>query len=168
MKIKLFALIFGISFFICTEGYAQVFIAVDIPSGAKRYRFYEGNFIRFRLKNGKVVNGFLSSIDSSIFTINKTKYSLTDIKKVRVKKNLYGLNLAATLFTIAGAGSLGIGTLNGLVNKDSPVLNDNQLISGFSLLGLGFVASLLNRRTINIKEDWQLKVIDLDISENQP
>ena len=161
MNRKLFALLFGVLFILGTKGYSQVFVAVDIPSGAKRYRFYEGDFIRFRLKNKELVYGNISSLDSLSFNIGKTTYPLKEIKKVRVKKNLFGLSLASTVFTIAGAGSLGIGTINGLINKDNPILNDNQLISGFSLLGLGMVSSLLNRRTIPIKEAWQLKIIDL-------
>jgi hypothetical protein len=150
------------------NSYSQKFLAIDSPNGAKRYRFYKGDYIRFQTKDKLKIKGHIGSIDTNYVMVSKVKYPLNTIRKFKIDKKKYGYRLAANLFTIAGTGSLGLGLLNGAINNDSPILNQNQLITSFSLLGLGITASLLNQKGLKIKEDWQLKVIDLDISENQP
>jgi len=120
---------------------AQSYLYLERKGEVPDQRWEQGDKIEILLLNGEEKvwkQGYFNGGDSLGMVIGTQYYAYTNIAGVRYaygimpligKASLYG----AALFT-------GIFTANGIINDDSPILRQEHIVVGVSLLGLGLIS----------------------------
>ena len=104
--------------------------------------------------------GILHEITSESITVGGVTYPLKEIVAFRTRNSLvYTLGSAGVA---GGALFTGIFLVNGLINSDSPVITNKQIILGASLVSAGFLVRWLSRKTFEKEDGWKWNVIDLE------
>lgn len=151
-------------FLICcpaiSQSYDQI-LAVDPIWGAKRERIYLGDPISVKCADNSKFNGILTKLEDSTIYIDNAKMHLKEIVKVTFNGRKEGWGLLSAVCLRAGLGYFAIVGINGVINDDSPIISDQTIKISGGILAVGLAAALFNRKSIRIKHNWQLKVIDL-------
>lgn len=157
-------IVVSIVLFLFTNGLiAQKFIALDSRVSAKRWKFFEGDFISYKLKDNQKTGGYITQLNDSSFFIGKKEVLLNEIKSIHFRGHRYGLGIITTFTTVAGVGYFGIDTFNRLINSNDPIVFEGTIIASGVMLSVALISDLLNRKTVKVKDSKQIKVLDLSI-----
>jgi len=111
-------------------------------------------------KSPEWISGKITSIETSVIEINKTAYKLASIEAVRTYNEM--LKLSGSTFLVGGVLFTGIVLINGLINSDSPLIRQGQVVFGSAMVSGGLLVRWLSRKTYHKSKGWQFEVIDLD------
>lgn len=143
--------------------YSQKIVAFDKRGKVKRVKYYEGEFIRLKTSNKKVVEGVITQIRSASFLINNQEVMLDSVVKVYNTQKLYGINLMGSFFIVAGSGYFPLDTFNRIINNDDPLVSEESALVSASFLSAGFICKAIAHKGYKISEKRPLKIIDLTI-----
>lgn len=158
---SLFLVSLGLLFY--SELCAQKFIAIDKGGRNKRIRFYTGEYMSLKTKDGEFHKGNIIQIDSIDFVLGMEKIKLNEIEVVYKKTSRYGLSLLSNVTLIAGLGFFAIDSGNRLINSENPIVRRETIKLSSGLLGVSVLSSLLTKKKYKIGERHPIKIIDLNI-----
>jgi hypothetical protein len=139
---------------------AQKILVLDkIGFKLKRIKYYEGDFIILKIKSDRVeFSGELNAISDSSFFINNNYIPVDSVEYIIIKsKGAKGISYTA--FTVAVITSA-ILVIDHAVKGDIQTVPGNLIVpAGF--VGIGLIAMPFWKKSIRMKRNVILKVIDL-------
>ncbi|MCB0805653.1 MAG: hypothetical protein KDC05_07620 [Bacteroidales bacterium] len=147
--------------FFVIEVRSQNILVLEKPGTARNFKYTEYDHISIlQTSTDSIISGRLSAISDSSISINGgPDILLNDIQMVY--RTSWGFNLFQKTTLLAGSLYLGISTINGMVNNDSPVVPKETLIIGGSLTAAGLILiPLTTRRLKPGKGVWRLVILD--------
>lgn len=139
----------------------NLFLAIDPVHGSNRLRLYEGDLIELKLTDGSRFTGEINRLSDSALFVENDSIPLKTIQKVILRGHREAWGLLADLSLKGGLGFMAVVSFNGLINNDSPVITETQLISSLGAVAGSFLFKEFSHKRIKIKSHSQLKVIDL-------
>ena len=157
---------------IATPG--QKYLVLDAApaiGGFHRYRFFPGDMIKFRMKNETIrFNEPIAAIDDSSFTIgilneavgrvDYQKIPLSEIRLVKVTRNIPFISQAAPLFPLAGLIYIGADFFNKGIDNKRFTTDTSSLVVGGSLMLAGYICYKLTFSSLKINHRNKLKVLE--------
>ncbi|MDQ6480321.1 hypothetical protein [Dyadobacter sp. LHD-138] len=139
--------------------------------GFRRYRFFPGDKIKFRLRNEKIrFNEIIASITDSSFTIGITNEAASrmdyqeipfkNIRLIKVSRRIPFVTEAAIYFPMAGLIYIGAAFVNKGVDDKHFTTDASALIVGGALMAAGLVCCKLSFSGIKINDRNKLKVLE--------
>lgn len=152
----------------------QKFLALDyspLMGGFRRYRFFAGDKVKFRLRNEKIrFNETIASITDSSFTIGVTNEAANrmdyqeilfkNIRLIKVSRQIPFVTEAAIYFPMAGLIYIGADFVNKGVDDKHFTTDASALIVGGALMAAGLVCYKLSFSAIKINDRNKLKVLE--------
>jgi hypothetical protein len=161
MKVKTFlTLIFCLCSLVLIS--QQIFL-LERPGTIKNHKYFVGDKIKIQAHDpDTVIKGRITSMqDSSIIINYATEIFISRIDYVI--RTRYGFNLLQRIFLTAGFSYVLIATFNGLINNDSPVIDQQTLIISGSIIAAGILLTpLTSRKHKTDNKKWRVKVLDFD------
>jgi hypothetical protein len=149
IKVVFLCLFLG-SFF---NSFAQDALVLKYENRVKRFRYHQGSKIYLKLTNEKEVGGVIHQFtNDSLLIVGDTIINHHDIERVFVRGGVKG---NGALLGIAKAAAIvfpTILTINGLINKDSPVIPKSAYYIGGGSTAFYFARKYLFKRTFRVKE----------------
>jgi len=142
---------------------AQQYFVVQKTGTVKNYKYEIGNKISFQTKKGDFyVSGTISNMtDSTISIDNLYDFELENIGVVfRQRSFLNGMS--KVFFITGGIAYVTIVGINGVINNDSPLIDEQTLIISASMVAIGFLLKPLIVKKMDTSKKWQLKVLDFN------
>jgi len=144
-----------------TTGFSQRFLLLEKAGTFKNFKYFEGDNIGFELlKNGRKVYGTVTRIQDSSFVVdNQESFEIGEVKSV-IRERFF--------FSFFGYGAMVAGTfyftldvVNRAIQNDSPAVTGEAAIIGGSLVGAGWLLSLLKEKSYKVGKDrrWRLRVM---------
>lgn len=148
--------------------FAQQFLALDVSrlTGFKRIKYYLGDEITFKLKDGhKKQKGKIIAFSDTTFQLeNKTFVNIKDIKAIYRNNENFVTHGLARFCLVFGPGFLGLDTFNNLINKRKPLINDMAVKESAAFVGGGLIFKNMMKRRYKIGKRKSIKVIDLSLN----
>lgn len=152
----------------------QKYLALDyspLMGGFRRYRFFEGDKIKFRMRNEKIrFNETIASITDSSFAIGVTNEAagrmdyqeilFRNIRLIKVSRRIPFVTEAAIYFPMAGLIYIGADFVNKGVDDKRFTSDASALIVGGALMTAGLVCYKLSFSTIKINDRNKIKVLE--------
>lgn len=127
--------------------------------GIRMYREHEDISLKTVSKNQKVEGRIVLIEDSCLVIDSRMVVSLDDIAVIYRPRRM--LSLLQKVSLIGGTLYLAISTLNGVINNDSPIVDDKTLkISGGLILAGVILTPLTERRHKIAPTKWKVKILD--------
>ena len=144
------------------------FLAIERPGHIKRIKFSIGEEIRIRIKGDDFyTTQKIEELYDSTVVLNGKYIALGDIESFKYKsENILVRNLAKK-FPVASVLLLGISALNStsrIDDEDNAVITRGSWIAASSLMFVGLIGNVMMRKTIKIKRNKRLMIIDTRIS----
>ncbi|MCF8366422.1 MAG: hypothetical protein K9H16_11610 [Bacteroidales bacterium] len=162
-KIKILLLFFVL---LPLLGISQQYLVLQKSGTIKNIKYEVGDKISFQtLKGDFYVEGDISEIRDSSIMINSYEVRLDNISIVyRQRRFLKGMS--GLFFIRGGIAYVAIVGVNGLINNDSPMIDEQTLIISASMVAIGLAMKPFITKKYFVKENWILKVIDFNKIEN--
>ncbi len=147
-----------------TNLWSQQFIYIKKGNEFPVTRYGLNDKIQFRTSEELPwVSGVIREIGPDFLRVGNVVYPLEAIVAFRTRKEL--LTISGKALWGGGVLFTGLALINGVINRDSPVIRSSQLVwgGGLVLAGLGLVA--LGKKDYYREEGWQWVVIDLNQTE---
>ena len=154
-------LIFLLMLVFVGEMQSQNILVLEKPGTSRNFKYKVYDQISlYQTSTDSIISGSLSAIADSTIAVNGgTPIRLDDVTIVYRKS--WGFNLLQRVSLLAGSLYLGINTINGLVNNDSPVVPKETLIIGGSLTAAGLLLIPLTTRKLKPGSGtWRLLILD--------
>ena len=135
----------------------------------RRYRFFPGDVVRFRMNNENIrFRSSIVSISDTSFTIanevtGKMDYReimLKDVRLIKVSKRIPFITEASYYFPIAGLLYIGADFINKGADDKRFTTDASAFIVGGTLMAAGFVCYKLSFASIQINDRNKLKVLE--------
>ena len=139
------------------------FLVVDRYHGPKRYRYVPNKMIHLKNKSGIHVEGPISQILDSSIVIGNQKVLLSDIQTVYLDDKARGAALASEVLIKAGLGYFAISAFNRTINDDAPIIHESVYYFSVPAVGIGYMIKFLVKPKVKIKDQGQIKILDLSI-----
>ena len=146
-----------------TGAFSQRILAFDKSGKVKRIRYYEGEYITLQTTSKEKINGIISQIGDSTFSVEGTEINLVSVAKIYNSQTGMGYQLVANIFILPAIGYLPLITINSLINNENPVFRANQLYYGGGFIAIRLLANYLANRPFRISDKRPLKIIDTSI-----
>lgn len=141
------------------------YLLLTKPGSLKRFRFYVGEQIVFRVKNDTYFySGSITAIKDSAFYYQNTKIPLGRVAEIKLRNHTGGrkaLNFGSVLFKSAGTIFTLVGAINFLTQKDDRADGLWTMGAAVTTYAAGIGLKALTKRTYNLEKKWQLKVIEM-------
>jgi len=135
----------------------------------RRYRFFAGDELKFRINNEKTrFKSSIVSISDTSFTIANAgtgkmdlrKFMLKDVKRIKISKRIPFVTEASYYFPIAGLLYIGADFVNKGVDDKRFTTDGSAFIVGGALMAAGFVCYKLSFASVPINDRNKLKVLE--------
>lgn len=142
---------------------AQQYLVVQKKGTIKNHKYEVGNEISFQTKKGDFyVTGIISKMtDSTVFIDNLYEIELENINVV-FRQRRFLRKLSNLFFIRGGIAYVTIVGINGVINNDSPLIDEQTLIISASMVAVGFLMKPFIIKKMDVTEKWQLKVLDFN------
>mgnify|MGYP000856981344 FL=1 len=156
-------MILSILFQLTAVASAQQYFVVQKKGKLKNFKYISGDYIYLETKRGEFkLSGKITQINDTSLVINKTsEIGLNDIGVIfrpngliRGFSNLFFIQGGAAYFFIAGA--------NALINNESPIIDKSTLLISGSMIVTGYAIKPFITRKLNVKEKWEVKILNFD------
>lgn len=153
----LFLLIFSFSI------YGQQYLVVQKPGKVKNFKYEVGDEIMINTRKGDLtLSGEITDISDTCVTINTyIDVGLSNIAKV-LRPRRFFTKLSKLFFIRGGIAYVTIVGINGIINNDSPLIDEQTLTISASMVAIGLAMKPLYIRKLDTTGKWALKVIDFD------
>lgn len=152
----------------------QKYITLDVSpliGKIRRYRFFTGDKINFRLRNDKSkFKTTLNSITDSSFTISRysdgagtidyTEIQLKNVRQIKISKRIPFVSEASYYFPMAGVLFIGADLINKGSDNKRYTTDASTLIVGGALMAAGFLCYKLSFAPYKINQRNKLKVME--------
>ncbi len=148
---------------LCLSLYGQQYLVVQKAGSIKNFKYEVGKDISIQtLKGDFIIEGDISKItDSTLFIDNLYEIEYSNIQRV-LRPRGFWKRLSILFFIQGGVAYTAIVGINGLINNDSPVIDEQTLIISAVMVATGLALSPFYTKKMNIGEKWQLKVLDFE------
>lgn len=147
--------------FLSIAGFSQRFLLLEKAGTFKNFKYFEGDNIGFELMNGgRKVTGTITQIQDSVFVVDgQEAFAVNEVKCVFRERFFFSFFGYGAM--VAGTFYFTLDVLNRAIQNDSPVVTGDAAIIGGSLVGSGWLLSLLKERSYKVGKDrrWRLKVL---------
>lgn len=129
--------------------------------------FVEGDYIKFRLKEKTVVEGFIAMIKKDSIYINGFVFNKEELDKIIIRKNdVNGFVKQFMITTALSAGIVGLLYLGDKDREDPDIIPKMAVIAYTPLAIRGF--KFLKRKKYNLGKKFTLQTVDLhfDVKKN--
>jgi hypothetical protein len=143
--------------------FSQRILLLDHKHKLKRFRFFEGDEIAFRIQGERfVVKGFIDMISDSTVVVNDVAYPVRLISEIRDYERYAALRAISRSAYIAIPPMAAITMLHrGLNTRESPLLDRNSLQVMGVFAGIGTLLLPFNARRYRTGKKWELRIIDI-------
>lgn len=159
---------FALGIFATMSLNAQQYLVVQKRGTLKNFKYEVGDELSLQTKKGDFhIKGTISRIGDSTLTIdNLYDIHLSNIARVfRLRSFLNGLS--KIFFIRGGIAYVSIVGINGAINNDSPMIDEQTLIISAGMVATGFAIKPFIVKKMSIPEKWELKVLDFNKLEGE-
>ncbi|MGZ8537242.1 MAG: hypothetical protein ACXWV9_03215 [Flavisolibacter sp.] len=153
-------------FFIQTS-FAQKGMLFVKKHGYKRVAvFVEGDFIKFRLKDRSIIEGYIALIKNDSIYVNGVGFDKEELERIIIRKNdAKGLLQQFMITTAASAALVGILYLGDKDKEDPDIIPKVVVISyaPFVIRGIKF----LKRKKYSLGKKFKLQTVDLHFNDKK-
>ena len=150
-------------FILAIATYSQQYLIVQKCGTVKNVKYEVNDKISFQTLKGEFhIEGTITKIKDSTITIDTFyEINLKNIATVfRLRSFLNGLS--KIFFIRGGIVYVSIVGINGIINNDSPLIDEQTLIISASMVAIGFALKPFITKKFDVTGKWCLKVIDFD------
>ncbi|MCZ4501168.1 MAG: hypothetical protein JWQ74_3725 [Marmoricola sp.] len=135
----------------------------------RRFRFFPGDQVKFRMHNEKIrFKSTISSITDSSFTLaneatgkmDNREIMLKEVKLIKVSKRIPFVTEAAYYFPIAGLLFIGADLVNKGTDDKRFTTDASAILVGGALMAAGFVCYKMSFASLKINERNTIKVLE--------
>lgn len=148
----------------------QQYLVVQKQGKVKNFKYEIGDEIMVKTRNGDLkFSGDITKITDSSLTINSyVEVAFENVAQV-LRPRRYFTKLSKLFFIRGGIAYVTIVGINGIINNDSPLIDDQTLKISATMVAIGFLMKPFYIRKLDTDEKWKLKFIDFDnIPMEQP
>lgn len=147
---------------------AQQYLVVQKRGTVKNHKYELNDKLSFQTKKGEFyLKGTLSKItDSTIFIDNLYEIELSNIARV-FRQRSFLKALSKQFFIRGGIAYVTIVGINGAINNDCPMIDEQTLIISASMVVIGFALKPFITKKMDVVDKWQLKVLDFNNLESK-
>lgn len=152
--------------FLLMSGYtvrAQQYLVVQKRGSVKNFKYQAGDDIALQTYGVDFpIRGEITKMSDSSLTIDSyINIRLSDISEV-LRPRRYLQKLSRLFFIRGGIAYVAIVGVNGLINNDSPVIDEQTLTISAVMIAIGLAMKSFYIRKLDVISKWQLKIIDFD------
>jgi hypothetical protein len=158
---KIIFLLFLMMPFLCL--YGQQYLVVQKAGGIKNFKYETDKPISIQTAKGDfVIEGRISKItDTTVFIDNLYEIKYSNIQTV-LRPRVFWKRLSKLFFIRGGIAYATIVGINGLINNDSPIIDEQTLIISAVMVATGFALRPFYVKKMDIGEKWKFKVLDFE------
>jgi len=142
---------------------AQKILAFDKSGKVKRIRYYVGDPITLKLKNGRKFSGQIKNILENSFIVGQKEVFLDSVLAIHTYKQGSILDLVSRFCYAGGIAYIPLTSFNRLINNDSPIVTRQAINLTAGFWASSFLFRELIHRRYKISEKRPLKIIDISI-----
>lgn len=164
-RMKYSALIILAGFFIltCYPAKAQQYLVVQKLGSVKNFKYQPGDEIALEVNNGDfTIQGEITHITDTSLSINsyiEVKFnSITAVLRPRI----FFTKLSKLFFIRGGIAYVTIVGINGIINNDSPLIDEQTIAISAAMVAIGFALKPFYIRKLNTVSKWEIKTIDFE------
>lgn len=117
--------------------------------------------INFKIQGEKEwISGLLKELNGNSLKVNDRLFYFSNIEAIRTHNSLLK-TLGAGLW-VGGVFFTSIAAVNSVINSESPILSNNQLLVGGGLGLIGLIVDRLSKKTYSKEKGYYFEVINLD------
>ena len=154
MKILLLLLVSFLGF----SCLGQKILVLYKPGKVKRVLFHEGDEIKVKLKDDKILSGVINTLNDSTFVLGGDEVMLSRIKSVIKERGFF--KYSGKLFKIGGVFYSGITAVNSVIDPKTD-FNSSAVIATTGLLGTGFILSFFKERKYRLDRQCSLRILNV-------
>jgi len=144
------------------ETQAQKFLEYRKNRRYEKIRFYQGDRIKLKLKDGSRVEGEISQIYTNYFVIREILIDPDHVKCIYLIEKYSLWSTTSSFLMTGGLAYLPLVSFNRSINDDQPRIEESALvISGGMILG-SFIAKFLSKKRYKVSSKKPLKIIDFN------
>jgi len=146
----------------CFTAGAQQYLVLQKKGTVKNFKYQVSSEITVQVERGELIySGRITKINDSSFVLdNLNEIYLKEINKVLRKRRF--IRVLSKVLLYGGVGYVGLEGVNGLINDYSPVISQNTLIIGGSMVATSFALRPFYTRRFDCREKWVLKILDFE------
>lgn len=158
-RIKKYFLVFALILAITASGQNILVLQKASGGGIRMYRENEYISLRTAAKNLKIEGRIVLIEDSCLIIDSRASVLVDDIAAIYRTRRMFSLLQKVSL--IGGGMYLAISTLNGVINNDSPIVDNKTLKISGGLIAAGIILTPLTERRHRIAPSrWKVKILD--------
>ena len=139
----------------------QEFLVLDKMGTKKRIEFYPGDPIKFRLKEERIFRtDEIVAITDSVLYMENGIVPFTEIGVVEVTEKW--MQATGVTLMVAGVGYIVLDQFNNVIRGDGLRYDDKVVRSGAIIAGAGAALVYFGRRRIKVRNNWRLRLVDMD------
>jgi len=152
-----FVLSIFLSFFVLSL-FSQNMLLVEKPGTVINYKYFAGDYISLKTKDGEKISGPINIIRDSNLIVDFThELMLSDIEVVYESRSL--LKLLGSALIVGSAVYIGLDVINGGLQGKS-ILHSSSLQTSFAVLVTGIGFSFLGKKRMSVvKKKWRIKIL---------
>lgn len=143
--------------------FGQQYLVLQKLGKVKNFKYEVGDKIMVKTRHGELtVDGEITGLSDTSVTINSyVEVGFSNVAQV-LRPRIFFTALSRLFFIRGGIAYTSIVGINGLINNDSPVIDEQTLVISATMVGIGFAMKPFYLRKLDAIEKWKLKVIDFD------
>lgn len=154
----------GLLIFTLSAAFGQQYLVVQKNGKVKNFKYQTGDEIMLQTKNGAFnLKGEITQLSDSSLTIN----SYIEIKYSNIAKLLrprrYFTKLSKLFFIRGGIAYVTIVGINGIINNDSPMIDEQTLAISATMVAIGLIMKPFYIRKLDVTKKWHIKMINFDM-----
>jgi len=163
-----------ILFFVCISGFSFSQETLQILytrfGSLKRYQLHTGDILTYKIKGErKFYSGRIVHLqDSTIFFENSDELKLSQLKRVRFKKNNHLIDAFQRAFLIAGFGFIIIDTFNNMILDRPAIINQKAVVVSAALLTASLLLKRMSYKKIRITKRKTLRISNFNYDNLAP
>ena len=151
------AIFIGLLILFGGELFAQKIFLVENVQSLKNFKYYQGDWIMFKLSDGQ------ARVSDNIFDLTDTTVIFEGLGEVNIsnisciyRENWLIVTLSG-LSLLGGVAYFGIDSFNRLINQEYPVIQTETMWISGGMVAFGLALIPFMYRKITISEKWQLR-----------
>jgi len=165
LKNSALILVFLTAFSLGLQSQGFLRISVSRLGSVRSYEVPTGEMLSYKLKGDLVYrkDRVIGMQDSSIMFENFKEIKLSQIKALRLNKNVHLASTFQTVFLWGAIGFVSLNTLNNAITETSPVFNEKAVYISAGLLAASLITRELNLIRVRAKHaDLKILIIDYE------
>ena len=143
--------------------FGQQYLVVQKSGKVKNFKYEVGDEIMISTRKGDLkVSGEITKISDTSVTINSyVEVGFSNVAKV-LRPRRYFTKLSKLFFIRGGIAYVTIVGINGIINNDSPLIDEQTLGISAAMVAIGLAMKPFYIRKLDMMGKWKLKVIDFE------